>query len=91
MFTVRNYLHQLVKGNPAGGTAKDAYNDHKTKMNDIPQLYQYTQVLVASDGMETKYGSITSGWERSFVDQYSTDSCKCNGAGCCKSKCANLR
>jgi len=55
------------KGFNSGDTAKDAFNDHKTKMNDIPQLYQYAQILVASDGLETKYGSPTSDWERFFV------------------------
>ena len=28
---------------------------------------QYSQILVASDGLETKYGSPTSDWERFFV------------------------
>ncbi|MEO0266024.1 MAG: type I restriction endonuclease subunit R [candidate division WOR-3 bacterium] len=51
----------------ANETAKDAYNDHKTKIKDIPQLYMYSQILVASDGYETKYGSPTSDWERFFV------------------------
>jgi len=51
----------------ANETARDAFNDHKTKMKDIPQLYVYSQVLVASDGLETKYGSSTSDWERFFV------------------------
>ena len=37
------------------------------KMKDIPQLYAYAQVLVASDGLETKYGSPTSDWDRFFV------------------------
>jgi len=48
-------------------TAKDAFNDHKIKMKDIPQLYAYAQILVASDGLETKYGSPTSDWDRFFV------------------------
>ena len=48
-------------------TAKDAFKDHKAKIKDIPQLYTYSQVLVASDGLETKYGSTTSDWERFFV------------------------
>jgi type I restriction enzyme R subunit len=48
-------------------TAKDAYNDLKIKMKDIPQLYVYSQILVASDGLETKYGSPTSDWDRFFV------------------------
>lgn len=51
----------------ADETAKDAFNDHKIKMNDIPQLYTYAQILVASDGFETKHGSITSDWTRFFV------------------------
>jgi len=51
----------------ANETAKDAFYDHKTKMNDMPQLYAYAQILVASDGLETKYGSPTSDWDRFFV------------------------
>lgn len=47
-------------------TAKDAYHDHKVKMKDIQQLYLYSQVIAVSDGYETKYGSITSDWERFF-------------------------
>lgn len=33
-------------------------------------------------------GSINWDMDRFFVDQKSTGSCKCNGAGCCKSKFA---
>ncbi len=51
----------------ADETAKDAFDDHVKKKEDIPQLYVYAQVLVASDGIETKYGSKTSGWDRFFV------------------------
>lgn len=51
----------------AGETAKDAFQDHKIKIKDIPQLYVYSQIVVASDGYETKYGSPTSDWERFFV------------------------
>jgi len=56
-----------LKSFNANETAKDAFNDHKAKIKDIPQLYVYSQVLVASDGLETKYGSTTSDWERFFV------------------------
>jgi type I restriction enzyme R subunit len=45
-------------------TAKDAFYDHKKKKADIPQLYAYAQILVASDGLETKYGTPTSDWDR---------------------------
>ena len=51
----------------ANETAKDAYYDHKAKMEDIPQLYMYAQILGVSDGLETKYGSATSDWDRFFV------------------------
>jgi type I restriction enzyme R subunit len=44
-------------------TAKDAFYDHQAKMADIPQLYVYAQFLVASDGLETKYGTPTSDWD----------------------------
>lgn len=56
-----------LKSFNANETARDAYSDHVVKMEDIPQLYTYAQVLVASDGAETKYGSITSSWDRFFV------------------------
>ena len=51
----------------ANETARDAFNDHKIKMKDIPQLYAYAQILVVSDGLETKYGSPTSDWNRFFI------------------------
>jgi len=56
-----------LKSFNADETARDAFSDHKSKINDIPQLYVYSQIIVASDGYETKYGSPTSDWERFFV------------------------
>ncbi len=55
-----------LKGFNSNQTAQHAYEDHQVKMKDIPQLYWYSQVIVASDGYETKYGSPQSGWERFF-------------------------
>jgi type I restriction enzyme R subunit len=51
----------------ADEVARDAFDDHRIKKEDIPQLYVYAQILVASDGLETKYGSKTSGWDKFFV------------------------
>jgi type I restriction enzyme R subunit len=63
-----------LKSFNANETARDAFLDHKTKIKDIPQLYVYSQIIVASDGYETKYGSPTSDWERFFVwEGISTD------------------
>ena len=56
-----------LKSFNANETAKNAFLDHKAKMKDIPQLYLYSQIIVASDGYETRYGSPTSDWERFFV------------------------
>jgi type I restriction enzyme R subunit len=56
-----------LKSFNADETARDAFSDHKSKINDIPQLYVYSQIVVASDGYETKYGSPISDWERFFV------------------------
>ncbi len=56
-----------LKSFNANETARDAFLDHKIKIKDIPQLYIYSQIIVASDGYETKYGSPTSDWERFFV------------------------
>ncbi len=57
------------KGYNTYKTAKDAFDDHMRKKKDIPQLYIYTQILVVSDGIETKYGSVDSDWDRFFVWQ----------------------
>lgn len=56
-----------LKNFNASETAKDAYNDHRVKIKNIPQIYSYSQIVVASDGYETKYGSPTSDWEKFFV------------------------
>ena len=56
-----------LKSFNANETARDAFLDHKSKINDIPQLFVYSQIVVASDGYETKYGSPTSDWERFFI------------------------
>jgi type I restriction enzyme R subunit len=56
-----------LKSFNAEETAKDAFLDHQRKIKDIPQLYVYSQIIVVSDGYETKYGSPTNDWERFFV------------------------
>lgn len=51
----------------ANEVAKDAFYDHKRKIDDIPQLYIYAQILGVTDGLETRYGSKTSDWDRFFI------------------------
>lgn len=45
-------------------TIRDAYNQLQTYKKDIPSLFPYNEVLVISDGLEARVGSLTAGWER---------------------------
>lgn len=40
------------------------FDNANKKMQNIPQLYVYAQILVASDDLETKYGSVNSDWDK---------------------------
>ena len=37
-----------------------AFNDHQTKKQDIPSLFAFNEVLVISDGLEARFGSLTA-------------------------------
>ena len=45
-------------------TVRDAYHQLQTYKHDIPSLFPYTELLVISDGIEARVGTLTSGWER---------------------------
>ena len=45
-------------------TIKDAFNQFQTYKKDIPSLFPYNEVLMISDGIQARVGSLTSGWER---------------------------
>jgi len=45
-------------------TIRDAYNQLQTYKNDIPSLFPYNELLLISDGIEARLGTLTSGWER---------------------------
>ncbi len=45
-------------------TIRDAFNQFQTYQRDIPSLFPYNEVLVLSDGLEARIGTLTSGWER---------------------------
>jgi len=52
--------------NPADekATIRAAYNQLQTYQNDIPGLFIYNEVLIISDGLEARAGTLTSGWDR---------------------------
>jgi type I restriction enzyme R subunit len=45
-------------------TIRNAYNQLQTYKSDIPSLFPYNELLVISDGIEARLGTLTAGWER---------------------------
>ncbi|HEV2386861.1 MAG TPA: type I restriction endonuclease subunit R [Candidatus Acidoferrales bacterium] len=45
-------------------TIRDAFNQFQTYKSDIPSLFPYNELLVISDGIEARLGTLTAGWER---------------------------
>jgi len=45
-------------------TIRNAFHQLQTYKNDIPSLFPYNALLIISDGIEARVGTITSGWER---------------------------
>ena len=52
--------------NPAdeNATIKHAFNQLQTYKNDIPSLFTTNELLVISDGILARSGTLTSGWDR---------------------------
>ncbi|MFW6110271.1 MAG: type I restriction endonuclease subunit R [Patescibacteria group bacterium] len=44
-------------------TVKQAYRQFQTYKNDIPSLFAFNELLVISDGIQARTGTITSPWE----------------------------
>jgi len=55
--------------NPAdeNATVKKAYTQLQNYKNAITNLFYYNGILVASDGLDAKVGSLTAGWSRFMV------------------------
>jgi len=51
--------------NPAdeNATIKNAFNYFQTYKNEIPSLFPYNEILIASDGIEARAGTLTADWE----------------------------
>jgi type I restriction enzyme, R subunit len=45
-------------------TVRGAYNQLQTYKQDIPTLFHYNEILVASDGYEAQAGTLTADWDR---------------------------
>jgi len=60
--------------NPAdeNATIKSAYNQLQTYKQTIPSLFTYNEILIISDGLEAKMGSLSAGYDR-FMYWKTTD------------------
>ncbi len=45
-------------------TLRQAFNQLQTYKQEIPSLFAYNAILVISDGMQARFGTLTSGWDR---------------------------
>lgn len=55
---------ELKNPTDEGATIKTAFNQLQTYKHLIPSLFTYNALLIASDGWEARYGTITSDWNR---------------------------
>lgn len=43
---------------------RSAFNQLQTYKEEIPSLFAYNELLIISDGMQARFGTLTSGWDR---------------------------
>jgi len=55
---------ELKNPGSAQATLRAAFNQLQTYKNEIPSLFVYNELLIISDGMQARFGTITSGWDR---------------------------
>ncbi|QDV33712.1 type I restriction endonuclease subunit R [Tautonia plasticadhaerens] len=55
---------ELKNPGDENATVRGAFNQLQTYKHDIPGLFSCNEVLVASDGLEARVGSLTADWER---------------------------
>lgn len=55
---------ELKNPSDENATVRKAYDQLQTYKQEIPQLFYYNTILVASDGIEARTGSLTAGFSR---------------------------
>jgi len=63
---------ELKNPTDENATIKSAYNQLQTYKQTIPSLFKYNEILIISDGIEAKIGSLSAGYDR-FSAWKSTD------------------
>lgn len=54
---------ELKNPSDENATMKDAFNQLQTYKNEIPSLFPYNEILITSDGIEARLGTLTADWE----------------------------
>jgi type I restriction enzyme, R subunit len=57
-------LIELKNPTDENATTKNAFNQLQTYKHLIPSIFAFDSILIASDGWEARYGTITSDWNR---------------------------
>ncbi len=57
-------LIELKNPTDANATVQGAFRQLQTYQRDLPALFPYNEVLVVSDGLAARIGTLTSDWER---------------------------
>lgn len=55
---------ELKSPTEENATIKGAFNQLQTYKQDIPSLFPYNEILVISDGLAARVGTLTADWER---------------------------
>lgn len=55
---------ELKNPGTAQATIRQAFGQLQTYKQEIPSLFVYNEVLAISDGMQARFGTLTSGWDR---------------------------
>lgn len=55
---------ELKNPTDSGGNVWDGYRQLKDYQNNVPSLFTYNELLIVSDGIETRVGSLTAGPDR---------------------------
>lgn len=55
---------ELKNPGDENATIKHAYNQLQTYKRDIPSLFTSNELLIISDGIQARFGTVTSGWDR---------------------------
>jgi type I restriction enzyme, R subunit len=57
-------LFELKNAASESATVRKAFNQLQTYKRDLPRLLAYNELLVVSDGLEARAGTLTADWER---------------------------